>query len=429
MKVNQAHPIIMWLLIAANVAITLTLLSLYPLQTRYIFMFNWIALLIAVVYIITPLGSKRLAAANDTHKRHNTLQWWLRIIAMQLSLLFLLMGISWLIQPSAYIQSLHQQLTHFGLYPWSWISIVAVAFGIHNYRQQQDTHMHNIIAPQRKTSQTLISVINTTVKNTGFAAWSITLLLICIIWARIFIPEPFILVHGFNFATILTTLILFFFSFTKIFKKVLKKICAHKNPTPLAITICYISITLLLIIFSMLFSSLYSHDIKISGFIQYYMNKNPYTLWQLFSLCWWFSWSYLAGIYIARISKGYSIRMMLIATLSLPIAITLLLSFVHTSSYMTTLIPVICATLGFIGIVLLFTNKIFLPSTVMTFLPHAEVPRHRDHHFLIRKWFQTAFIIAYFFLAMNLPALYLIIFGIVLGGIFLIPFVIRSILK
>ena len=427
MKVNQAHPIIMWLFVIFYTAITLTLLSLYPAQTRYVFMFNWAALLIAVIYIITPLGSKRLSAPNDTSKRYNTLQWWLRIVVMELSLFFLMMGISWLIQPSAYIQSLHQQLTNFGLFPWSWICIIAIAFGLCGYHKQQDTYMHNLAIPKHAHNQTFVSCINSAVKITTFSAWCITLLLVCIIWAKIFIPEPFILAHGFNLATILTTLILFFFSFTKLFKKALKKICAFKNPTPLSITICCIGISLLLIIFSMLFSGLHTSHIKISSFIQYYMNKNPQILWHIFSLSWWFSWSYLAGIYIARISKGYSIRMMLIATLSLPVVIAILLSFTHNNSFMTSYIPVICATLGFIGILLLFTNKSFLPSTVMTFLPYADRPRHRDHHFLFRKWFQVAFIVAYFFLAINLPALYLIVFGMALPGILLIPFVLTRI--
>lgn len=123
----------------------------------------------------------------------------------------------------------------------------------------------------------------------------------------------------------------------------------------------------------------------------------------------------LIGITIARISRGRSIRAVILGTLGAPFAITLILCFTRLNGEIPPLAAAFIAGLGLLGLLCMTLHKKVAPSFILVYLPRQDQYKFRPYASTFTKVLQMAIgflfiylpggmtIIHFFFFAAALP--------------------------
>lgn len=429
MKTNKPHHFITYSSVAVFSALAIALLKCYSSDLYPFFAIGWVALALTLIMLFLPSSYKA-----TLKKTYSTGQWLLQIAAFQLSLFAMYLGVSWVsnmtissfntLPKPLFTLTSFDLLAHFGLFPWGIALVIAFLFIKLSNIKQTDIYFSNLLAPNTASNHIGWRSTNAAIKyGLGLAILS-CIFFITLLWALVFAPDLFPIRVGATVSNMFIPLALFAVTFSKFFKQTLKKLLAYKNPTSLGICIATLGTSIILILLNIVFSFLPHSPVALPAFIQNFMKQGVMPLWNLFSACWWLSWGFIAGLFIARISRGYSTAQIFMATLTLPLLLLLSCylilhnNIITTQFYLSTtysyLTPLI-ATLGFIGLITLTMRKIFLPCMILSYLP-LSITKHRNHHFMFRKYFQACAILLYFYLATNLASLtpLFLFFGIIL---------------
>ena len=433
MKINKPHHLITYTTIVCISLLSIILLNSFSSHLYSFLNISWLALILVLIIFLIPSSYKN----TNTEKNYSTKQWISHIIALQLSLYSMFLGICWVSNMTVssfnttpkplFVTTSFNLLTHLGLFPWSIALIVAFLFMKLLKTKKTDIYFSNLLAPNTASNHIAWRSTNAAIKYAlGFAVIS-CIFFISLLWAFVFAPRLFPLHVGATISSMLLPLSLFAITLSKGFKKSLKVLLAFKNPTYLGICLATIGFSILLILLNIVFSFLPQTPIKLPVFINNFMQRGFMPLWQLFTACWWLSWGFIAGLFIARISQGYSLAKIILGTLTTPLLLLLgcylaihanLVSpqFYLSASY-SYLVPLI-ATIGFISLMTLILQKRFLPCLILSYLP-ISMTKHRNHHFMFRKYFQTCALLLYLYLATNLASLtpLFLFFGIILYAV------------
>ena len=385
----------------------------------------WLALALALIIIVSPWGSQRLPGNNDK-PTFPPLHWLLNIFAIQLSLTAAFLGICELcgqvlpigtsLHPHLFSTNLQLFLTHYGLFPWSLYAICAVGFGVVAYRSKENGYFNKLLFPLFKSQeqQPLGLTFNGHTKLFSISGFSITLALLCVLLAALICSafQPF--TTGFTPGTVMLTIVLIFFAYTHYFRKYLTKSLTPPIPIPLANLKIAIVFVLLLIALNLVLSPLNKQtQLSTPKFITTLQQSNWMQFWHIFSASWWLVWTPIMGIFIARISRGYTVRQMLFASLLLPAITACVLSIwpPHSSWYSPhPILGTVIAWVGFIGIIFMFMQHKMLPMFILSYLPNQDRYKHRDHQDFFRKVYRLATASLYLFLPAGVSLLFIFMY-------------------
>ncbi|MCH9769823.1 MAG: BCCT family transporter, partial [Gammaproteobacteria bacterium] len=287
---------------------------------------HWLALFGAILLAFGPWGKKHLSLKDDTKPRYSPASWIIRIIIFEacLGLMYLAIGVLFnnvahgqhIALPHFWQTNLQGFSLHYGLFPWALYAVVAVGIGYFALIKGEDTFFSNFInqfinaAHQSK----LASTVNVLARQAQNMTISVTIGA-AILMLFFILPASF--VHSFDFkssAAALTLMLLLLFSMTRPFKNYLRK--SQQRGRPIWLLLLFLAIFFILG-FSVLthgFSTITTDNNQINNF-QWLENMPWLISWKLFSLCWWLGWTPIMASALLRISRGYNIRIIILAIL------------------------------------------------------------------------------------------------------------------
>ncbi len=403
-------------------------------QAYRIFM---LILLTVLLLLISPLGHARLTPDHDKTKRLRFWPWIFSILALQLCLILVYFGIAnvvghWLPintspKSSLLFSGLYYSLIQLGLFPWNIILLAAIAMSFYSYRRNQDAYLSTLLYPIFKSNplQTWGLIIDSLAKISTSLVIACSLAFMSLLLASLLAKSA--MVSGITSATAIVVMVLLIVTFTQSFKRYLKQLFNRSIPLAVSIPILCVFIAAALVILSLLLRAFITPaQTKLPNFIRHFQHFGWDNLWRLFSAAWWLAWTPVIAVFIARISRGYRIRHIILAVLLLPVLISLLfllLSHHHFQMvFLSSKVYAIIAWLGFIGLLLMIGKYSTLPMLMMCYLPKRDLIKHRDHQIYFRKCVQMSIGFIYLFLPIGIlgPGILLFIFTLPLGLLLLL---------
>lgn len=428
----------------ALIVLSFIIVFRFPKELLYAYRIYWLLLVFAIILIITRWGNYRIQSTDYVKPYYPFFPWLTRIFTIELCLCAIFYSITQLINqslpvliskhPDAFMKTMQNNLITLGLFPWAGIAVVTVAMGYVSYCKNQDAYMHNVLMPIIKSSPRKIFGMNVNVdtKLATIYALSSTLAFISLSIANAFAYHTLPIVIGLHLSTTLIILFLILFAFTKPFFLFLKQMISAKYPLFIGILLLNLSIAATVLLLNWLFVSLEQIVFQLPWLVKFFQEKGWRTLWMIFSLSWWISWTPVVSANIARISRGYSIRQVVIGILLLPSIATGILLFTTPDEIALWNDPILDTLIGLVGFVGLFyfiAQKQALSALITSYLPKGGRYKHRDYHFYFRKCTQLTAMIIYFYLPTGLAGTTMFLFTFSLPFAVIILFILVALVK
>ena len=211
LKMKKIHLGLGYLTLALFVLCSVLLYTFVPNDVAMFANLNWIALLLIVIVAITPLGSRKLQAieqtppdtekknkqqATETLKKQSIKTWLCNIFLLQISVGLIYYGTAMMTgvvlplakktHPEAFMQSLNQILIHNGLFPWALVALFGLCFGIVAYRKNKDGYFNTVIlASFKKINPNSGIIIDNIGRSLIYSALALSTIIACISLATI----------------------------------------------------------------------------------------------------------------------------------------------------------------------------------------------------------------------------------------------------
>ncbi len=397
---------------------------------------HWLALLFALIIAFSPWGNKRLIAEENELPRHKPWAWLARIVFLQVCFLALFLAICTVCgrtapaltsaHAAAFQQTTTQLLVYEGLFPWAFFALMAVMFGYLSYCRRQDAYLATTLDPLIQNSLAIVSV-DFLGRTASIIAYASTFALVGLLWASVLTTTP--IVTGFSLTPILVSTILMVITLTKIFRRNVTRALGKEIPLIPGLFSWVIFLAVGIWLINGFLAPLTNITLAPPTLLNHWINQPWLDLWMIFANSWWLLWMPLMGAFIARISRGYKIREVILAVLALPFIGSLALGFTrHLSWEISPLVVIFIAALGLLGLLLITLRKRVTPMVVLCYLPQQDHYKFRSYRSTFIKVIQIAVIflfiylpggmtlVQYFTFTITLPLL--LIFAIGLAGIF-----------
>lgn len=387
----------------------------------------WICIFCSLIFIFSALGNRVLAEnKQNAEKKMRWPTWLLCIIAVEIGLYCIYAGISLLCgklflintisHNHLFADSIKTQLLQYGLFPWSLYGLFAVGMGITAYHKKSDAFMSDIIKPITKSSsrQWIGLVANIAARRGTLFGLSVTFVMMLFLLLSIFISLPAHIPHDFYPTALLTSLVLITLSLSNKLKHTVDRVFSRFIPMQFSIPLVTALLALLILIIGIFISGL--------GFMFGKPTEPPViskwiafdwkTSWMIFSVLWWaFLTPMIANLFV-RISHGYSVRSLLIATLIFPLCITLYLHLdtsSHQIQFSSETISILSVMAFFILFPILMQHD-YVGSVANAYFPKLGVKKHRDSLPFFRLAMQFTLIATYLFMVIGINAISLLLF-------------------
>lgn len=428
------------LLYSYGVVVLIVTLLLIEYATPYVveaYHLHWLILVIVLMLCFSPFGNMKLIAKSQEKPRHSFWRWLGQLFLLQISLFFVFIGMTlvfshWLpltspSHPLVITRYFETFLKHDGLFPWALYALYAGGLGYISYIKNEDAYISSLALPFFKAQPTtlLSNILNMQARSAAFIVLTATFAFMTLLIASVITPPSMPLLTGFHGKTLIIITALIVLGFTPPFKKIVRKLLNPKIPLWIATATTLILFALLIWLLNAFFGHLGEAPIQVPSFIQWLERKNPNQLWLIFSAAWWIGWTPTIAAHIARLSRGYRIRSILLATLVLPFVFTLLLIEFPAILSIFDNLPITAsfiAIIAFMYLLMILTEKMVLPILIRSYLPRRDLYKHRDHSFYFRKSFQMMLVLTYLYLPTGMSITMLVIFSLTLSFTIKIPF-------
>lgn len=384
MKTMKRYTGLYYALIALFFVVSITIYFTHTTLLLEMPWIHWGAIALAIFFILTPKGSKRLVSPQAEQQPLPRQQWLIKILNLQISLFLIYFSITQFNQyfaiegqapKSLLTDSLNGLLFHFGLFPWALIAIFAVGFGTIAYLKNQDAYLSQIsLGFLKKRHETLEVIVKTTARAATIGAVAITFVLLTFILASIISNiQALTKLTGFTAASMGAAFLMLFLTMRRNNSHFLTTINQQRPLLGVLLLVLIWAIVLMLLSIIVTYTGVGDSDIP--ALLMRIFNKGWLLHWQLFSELWWLMLTPITAVFIARFSYGYSIRAIIIATLALPFMIMLLLQFnaISPNPLNFNNVPLwlvqLAGALGFLSLVGLLYDTNNKPLTVLTYLP------------------------------------------------------------
>ena len=432
MKYNKPHTRLKYQLGLSVALLTIILMYFFTAYIPKAFYANWAVLAVCVLICLSPFGHKKLVAEKDEKPRRKFMSWVLQIFALETALFAIFLGIIEVCshtlpvltsaQPNTAFQTNQFFFIHLGLFPWAIFALYAAGLGYISYCKNKSASMSQLLSLlfHHKPAGVLDVTLNVQARMATIGTISISFVFITLIIVKLITPSDMVFLTGFHIKTMIIIMALLLFGFTSAFRHILKKqLLQPKLPLFISLTSMTILIAVFIILINALFYHLGATTIHIPVIIAWLQEKNWMTVWLVFAACWWIGWTPVIAAHIARLSRGYRIRSMVIVSLLLPAIFSLSLYFfpgkLHHFLNHSHLFISFLAIAGFIYLLWRLTEKSVLPILIRSYLPARDEYKRRDHYFFFRKVFQVTLMMIYLYLPAGLTLLSVLLFFTVLS--------------
>jgi choline-glycine betaine transporter len=174
------------------------------------------------------------------------------------------------------------------------------------------------------------------------------------------------------------------------------------------------------------FGDAFNTTLKTPHYVSLLLQQQWLANWHLFTIFWWLTCTPILAVFIARLSRGYSWRATIIATLALPIIIALALlwqPFFHVLNAMDNMpswLAVLISVAGLLIFIVFIARKQMFSSVMHTYLPRVDTIKYRNPDRFINHVLQFTTIMLCIYLATGILLLnvlfvvFLLIFSLVL---------------
>jgi len=435
MKTLKTHQTLLIITTCALLLLGLIALLFFTPFIHAAFNSYWFLLVSALLLMLSPFGRIRLAASNDTEPQYTFWRWLSRIVILELSIIAIFYGICHLSgyalpvyttqHSSLFRNSLYYSLIHLGLFPFTAFALMACAFGYLSYCCKKDGYISATLTSVIKTEvdDPLGLIVNTSGRAATMFALSSTLTFMSLLLLNAITPHKLLVSFtGFNLIPLITVFILVALIFNKKFNHQIYTLNTKKQIQPRIIIFCFtILLSIALLILILFFSGHSNIVLKTPILIKSLLKNGWNTVWQIFASLWWLSWAPIAGIVIAKISRGYKIREVFLATLALPFLMSLILFLLQTTHFtihsyrIFNVIGIIIPIIGFLCILVFGASKKSFSMAMQTYLPKLDQIKYRSQDRFIRKILQFSALMLYCYLASGITILCILFF------IFILP--------
>lgn len=429
MKAVKVRRDLLWIFTPLNLIISFTLIWFFAKETLKAAPITWIGLIIAIILFFTPLAKRRLIGASAEKPRYAFWPWLLRIFWLQFCISAIYLGIAQIVglslptlsipHPALFIHTAPYFLFHLGLFPWTFIALVAVGMGYYSYRKDQDAYINTVLFSLFKSGpqQSIGLIVNSLAKQATITVFATSVAFMILLMADLVIPRSIPIPSGFHAGVMVFLLVLLGFVFTAVGRRYLSRFLSRKISPVTSFLLLSLAITGLIILMSLLFQTTKPVSIptdKLPTILIALKKKDWMSMWNLFSITWWFAWTPLLGAHVAKLSRGRSIRSILIATLILPILLAIYFIIVHHHEVLLfrhhRILIEIIAVIGFVGLLALICKRENMPMLILSYLPKRDKLKHRDHYLYFRKFTKLLTIVFYLFLPAGFVALTVVTF-------------------
>lgn len=370
------------------------------------FKIHWLVLAIALIISFTPIGKIRLANSQDEPPKYRPAVWLAQIFLLQVCVLAVFLGISSVCGETAPVLTnphplnFQKTLSHLfiseGLFPWAWYALIAVCFGFYSYYRQQDAYLATISSPYSQNTAPFI-VINFIGRFSSIIAYAVTFGLISLLWASVLTTTP--IVTGFSLTTLLVTLILMVISFTKLFKRNIRKVLGVEIPVIPGVFSYVVFLAVGIWLLNGFLAPISNIPLKPPGLLQHWIQRPWQDLWMIFANSWWLLLTPVISMIIAKISRGYRIREVLLVCLALPLLLSLALGLIPNLKLNIAPVAVVfIAGLGLVGFLIYALQPALLSSLVVCVLPKNDDYKFRSYQSLFIKILQIPIIFLFVYL-------------------------------
>ncbi|MBS0352105.1 MAG: BCCT family transporter [Proteobacteria bacterium] len=396
----------------------------------HVFKFHWLSLAAVLIICFSPLGNKKFGTDQGVQKRYQWWSWLWQVFFLQgcLGAIFFGILVTCAIkvpvltpaQPQLLQNSWYQLLISQGLFPWAVVGLLAITFSFWSYQKNQDAYFASLIKTLNQKALIEI-IINFFGRCSTVFVYCSTLCLLGLLWASFIGNLP--IAVGFALAPLITSLILLLFTLSKLYRRTINKLFSQGLPLFIALFFWVIFFAVAIWLVNG-FVILVAHSQFPAPKLLSYWLKQPWTkLGLIFINSWWLLWTPITAITIARISRGYSVRSILLAILILPLlaAVTLRLTAGH-SWQLPPLAAGIASGIGLLGIFWMTLRKTGIPAFILTYLPRRDHYKFRSYRRTLVQLTKIAVIIFFIYMPSGIVVIHFFAFCLAL------PLIVMSIM-
>lgn len=443
-KYNKAYYVIIAMIFAAAALAY----AFVPTALVHIAYYNWLAVAIAAIILISPWGSikirnpKRIEQKKKRGKKAETLadepekqplnHWLTKIVIFEATLFVLYYVICQFNavvlptqtqpHPEAFGSTLYAFLTQYGLFPWSFIAILAIGFAITSFNKQKDCYSNTLCDALPMLKNKLFSVaLQTAGRMLSQFALGFTAVVVTFVFASIISSVSGLhSIAGFTGGAIGATLLMLFLCYRRSSSHLLQSIVKQRPAFSIFLILMIWAIALGVI--SLILDHIGSPKQVIPGIVTSIVNRGWMLHWHIISTGWWISLIPISAIYIARQSYGYSLRAIILATAALPLVIAAIATGLHYSSLAHFATPTwlvqAAAVVGMIMLLTLVANKNILSNISQCYLGKSATGKHRSEDIFVSRWKKMCGVLFYFYIPAGIYVTSLIfLLPVIMGGL------------
>ena len=361
MKVAKGHPKQILPLLLVFLALTILPIYYFTDAVHYVYYINWGVLAICLLTLVVPAGKVKIVESGN---KLPLPRWLANIFLFQVLLFFLFIGVSTLCgqithapfpeKVGAFNQAIYTLFFRYALFPWPIYTLFAGAFGIMCYRRQKDCYLSDVAGQKEISSDSRLgSALNSIIKMSTIISLAMLVGFGAILIASLFSNGRLYIPSGMQLGTMIFVFLLVVLLYTRTFKNYMNRLLDSGLATPLVMILVALFIAVSMLIFSY-FTPANDASIALPKIVVHLQDAGWFTIWTLFSASWWLAWAAIAGIFLAHISRGYSLRAMVLASLLLPAGLMLALYLKMPIGIANSALGKALGLIGFVGVLFLF---------------------------------------------------------------------------
>lgn len=393
-----------------------------------IFLAHWGILIAAFIIMLLPRSSQKLKS--EATQPLPIQIWLMKIMLMQLSLYAISYGLCGLLNIKNNVEPV-LFLTHFGLFPWALIAIIASRMGMVAFVQGEDAYMSDCTKPVTHSDHKQFwgLKLNYDTKLLTYFTFSLTAASMCLLFSLLFNSKAIPIRMNMNPISIFLSVVLLVLIVNGVMRKWLYQLLAKRFPVYISALISLFLIAAVFILFSWFFAGFNLPSFTVPTFSNLNLQHHN-ALAKLLLLCFWIGWTPVISVYVARLSKGYSIRQLIAGVLLLPLVIAIIeiaLSTLHFSLHTSSvLISGLISLAGFIYLMKALMSPGMLSSLILSYLPKHGNTKHRDYYPFMKNFITLTILFFYCYVFAGAAGIVLLQWIATLPFIFDVPLIVLA---
>lgn len=401
MKLLKLHYKLLFFVCSIALILSVSLLFFYMPLVVFAYHLYMVWIMGALILVFSPLGSKRLITTNHDFPPLKPTPWIFQILILELSLFAVFWGICQLsgtalpVLIDSHSISFTDTIAHtfiplpLGLFPWLGAALIACVMGYRGFCQNRHSTLSALFNPKTHAppENTFNLIVNTSARAAMMFALSSTIALLTLLFATTVAPTYMHSLRGATMGSLLFFCLLIFLTTNRFIKRQIHLLITRYHLSPsIVLLILLAAFSIVVLILSLFFGKDFMVSFKMPYFIHVLSDYGTLVNWKLFSILWWLAWMPVIGIFIAHLSRGYSLRSVVLVSCALPFAFYLLSFFIHSNDHATSnWIVMLVSFLGYTGLLSIIAPRSTFAWLMQINIPKGGIIKHRHSDKFIFK--------------------------------------------